>query len=714
MEGLYGSNAALTEQQGVLTGRLREQRGQRTQLNRLIKKTAPEDPLHGVYTYSVGQLATTIKAIERELREVGKEITKREVITELGGDLLELPAHKTRHGAARSVSIADAGAIVTAAMANRADPGRLTVDIESTGYPIGHPHHEVRTVQLGNRDDGVVFAVGDPQQFAACVVALAAATELEAYSAAVEISHLAHIGMIDYQDGWRRIHDVVIKAQLHNPVGTESADAGLKPQAGEHLPDAVTPAAEAARAQLFRSAGWTTETKVKNAGSDDVGGWVELERSGWAQVNPRCRTQVDYAVSDVLDCAALGEALPMPAPAVYARERAIQAAVGAVSWRGIRLDRDHIEAKIDTHAPLRRAARAQLAELGIDNPGSNDQIAAALLTRGATAGPNPGQLPVSEKSRKPSVRADVLARLPRTDALAPVIDTVLEFRKHNRILTTYLGPYHLLCTHGDGRMRSTVYTLQADTGRFSCVHENLQNIPTHGGIRECIAVDYGDLFIDADLAGVEVAVLAALSQDPVLMELVASGRKLHKIIAEMVYGPNYTTREYGYVKNGVFAKIYGASIWRIANTVGCSETEAQMMVNALDEFAPHARRWGYELRNRAKAGMDSLTLYSGRVLRLPTATPHKIVNYYVQGTAREILADGILRWRQTKWGHYGLLVPVHDEQLASVPAADAPEAMLVLPECMAAELYGVKIKAEPKWKQPSDRWLSNDHELAKA
>jgi len=709
------TDTPLEVQEAETAAQLAQARDQRNQLTKLIKKTPPEDPLHAIYAYAKDQLVATVKEIDKRLRGIRSALAKTATIAELGGDLLELPAHKTRHGATHSVSIEVAGQIVRAAMTNRVAPGRLTVDIESTGYPIGHPDHAVRTVQLGNRDDAVVFDVADPVQFATCVVLLAQARELEAYSAAVEISHLAALGMIDYRDGWARAHDVVIKAQLHNPVGTLSSDAGLKPQSELHLSDPVSPGAEARRAQLFRKAGWTTDTKVRNSGIEETGGWVAWERSGWAQVNPRCRTQADYAVSDVLDCAALGETLPMPAQGVYDRERAVQAAVGAVSFLGLRLDREHIEAKIAEHTPARDAARRALTGLGIDNPGSNDQIAAALLARGVTVGPHPGQLPLGEKSGKPSVAADVLARLPRTDALAPVIDTVLDFRKHNRLLTAYLGPYHLLCTHGDGRMRSTVYTLQADTGRMSCVHENLQNIPSHGGIRECFIADPGELFIDADLFGIEVAVLAALSQDQVLLDLVASGRKLHKIIAVQVYGPDHTTRQYGYVKNGVFAKLYGAGIWRIANTVGCSEAEAQRMVDALDELAPGVKRWGYQMRDRVKDGMDSITLYSGRVLRLPREFPHKIVNYLVQGTARETLVDGLLRWRyDTKWGRRGgILVPVHDEILANVPAAEAPEAMNTLIECMSGELYGVKIKAEPKWKVPSNRWLSNDHELSK-
>jgi P4 family phage/plasmid primase-like protien len=699
--------------EGSAVARLGELRIQRTQLNRAIKKTDPADPLHAVYTHTVGQLAGEIKCVEAVIRAHRAAAKRAAAVAEAGGDLLELPAIKLRGQPARSCSTDEAAAAVRATMAAR--NGRVTADIESNAYPIGHPDYGVRTLQLGDKITGTDWDVTDPVQFAMCTLLLSEATEIEAYSASVEISNLAYIGMIDYRSGWTRARDVVIQSQLHNPVGTESHDDGLKAQSRLHLPDPVSPAADARRAALFKAGGWLTDTKVKGSAGrdDDSGGWVVRERSGWANADPRYRTSIDYAVSDVHDTAALGEVLPMPAPAVYAREVAVQAAVGAVSYLGIALDRTHIEAKIAEHAPQRAAAVARLGEFGILNPSSNDQVAAELLRRGAVVGDGPGQIPLTDKARKPSVKADVLDRLPRTVDLAPVVDALLTYRHHQRVLSTYLRPYYLLCTQGDGRMRSTVYTLQADTGRFSCVHENLQNIPTHGGIRECYVCDPGDLFIDADLSGVEVAVLAALSQDEVLLELVASGRKLHKIIAEQVYGSGYTPRQYGYVKNGVFAKLYGAGVQRIASTVGCSDEEAIEMVRALDDLAPHAKRWGYDLRNRAKAGMQRIQLYSGRVLHLPSATPHKIVNYYVQGTAREILVDGLLRWRQTRWGDYGIIVPVHDEILATVPAAEADEAMTALGQCMASELYGVRIGAEPKWSRPSDRWLSNDHPLAK-
>lgn len=45
--------------------------------------------------------------------------------------------------------------------------------------------------------------------------------------------------------------------------------------------------------------------------------------------------------------------------------------------------------------------------------------------------------------------------------------------------------------------------------------------------------------------------------------------------------------------------------------------------------------------------------------------------------------DALLRWRDAAWGT-GVLLPVHDEILAMVPATDGPADTTALPECCVA------------------------------
>jgi hypothetical protein len=92
------------------------------------------------------------------------------------------------------------------------------------------------------------------------------------------------------------------------------------------------------------------------------------------------------------------------------------------------------------------------------------------------------------------------------------------------------------------------------------------------------------------------------------------------------------------------------------------------------------------LRRRAVAGNTHYPLYTGGTVYLPVLRPHAAGNYAVQRTARELLVDALLRWRDTPWGGC-VLLPVHDEIIAMVPEADGPAATAAL-----VELYGNHVR----------------------
>ena len=96
--------------------------------------------------------------------------------------------------------------------------------------------------------------------------------------------------------------------------------------------------------------------------------------------------------------------------------------------------------------------------------------------------------------------------------------------------------------YGDGRVRPTVYTLGARTGRMSCVRPNCQNVPRSGGVRGCIIADSGHLLISADFAGIELRVAAALSGDTQLARIIAALRS-------RVFVPTRTITSAGHVRD---------------------------------------------------------------------------------------------------------------------------------------------------------------------
>jgi DNA polymerase I-like protein with 3'-5' exonuclease and polymerase domains len=102
-----------------------------------------------------------------------------------------------------------------------------------------------------------------------------------------------------------------------------------------------------------------------------------------------------------------------------------------------------------------------------------------------------------------------------------------------------------------------------------------------------------------------------------------------------------------------------------------------------------------------EAGRTQFPTHSGRIVHMPKDRGYAAPNYCIQGTARELLIDGLMRWRQTPWGD-AVLLPVHDELVVKVPEHQAEEATAALVACMTTELYGIPIVAEAS--EPSFYW----------
>lgn len=573
--------------------------------------------------------------------------------------------------------------------------GALTVDVETSGYPVGHRHYQLRTIQLGGEATAVVFDATQPDQQAVVRDLLDAAPRLHAHSAAADLVPLAHAGLTDYESAWERMHDTVIPAKLADPASTGS-DPGLKKLAGKVLKDqAVTPAAEEARSRLFKTGGWLTDTEATTPPA----------RSGWAQVDSRWATMVTYAASDVLDTAALARQLP-PVPArLLDRERTVQAMTARVAFTGLPLDHQQVTALLGKHHQARAEASQRVRAFGVDNPGSDPQIAQALRRAGA-------RLPLTDAGN-PSVAADVLTPLRhQAGMVGELVGAVLDYRDHDTVLTSFLEPYDQLVRYGDGRVRPTVYTLGARTGRMSCVRPNCQNVPRTGGIRGCITADPGHVLISADFAGIELRVAAALSGDAQLTRIITDDdtakaqdpkakTDIHWKIARQVFGPDATYADRYAVKPMVYGKLYGAGVPTLAAQVGCGIDLAQAVVDTLDAITPTLAEWSAKLRVRVQAGHVRFPIYSGATLHLPHGRPHAAPNYAIQRTARELLVDAMLRWRTTPWGD-AVLLPVHDEIIAMVPEHDGPAATAALVTCMQTTFRGVPITAEAD--QPHHAW----------
>lgn len=613
----------------------------------------------------------------------------RAAILEAAGPTFELPAMVLRDGSVRSVSPADVAALLTGLPA-------ITVDVEHTGFPVGHRHYRLRTVQLGSEDYAFVLDPDDAEHRAVIRSALAQAPVLHAHSATADLIPLARAGLLEHgiEEAWSRMHDTVIPAKLADPAST-GADPSLKKLApavlGSGPGGAVSPAADEVRKELFKAGKWLTDTEPT----------TEPERSGWAQVDSRSTTMLRYAAADVLDDAALAVRLPWIPPDLLDRERTAQRMTARVADRGLRLDAERVEQlRLEQQAALANAGE-RLAGFGVESPGSDQQVAAAVerVAQGALHLPR-------TPTGKASVAKGILEPYRELEGeLGDLIRARLDYQRAKNRLGLFLDGWHQAIANGDGRIRPTVYTLSADTGRMSCVRPNVQQVPRQGGFRSCITADPGHLLISVDFAQVELRVAAALSQDANLIRTLLSGGDIHMDIAKIVWGESAGKTERYRAKPMVFGRLYGSGAAGMARQNGVSEGVASQVIAAMDALMPGLSTWSAGLSSGVRY-RSSLTFptYSGRLVHFDKQAPHKAANYAIQGTARELLIDALMRWSGTSWGT-ATLFPVHDELVVMVPEDQATEATAVLAEAMAGRLgHPTEIPILAEASEPSYAW----------
>jgi DNA polymerase I-like protein with 3'-5' exonuclease and polymerase domains len=295
------------------------------------------------------------------------------------------------------------------------------------------------------------------------------------------------------------------------------------------------------------------------------------------------------------------------------------------------------------------------------SPGSNQQVGYTLAARGTvldftqTKGRNAyKQLKVDE---------NVLSQL--DDPLARV---VLEFRKRDKLLGTYLRPWL-----GEDRAFAK-FALDTGTGRLNSFNRNLQNVPKR--IREIFAPDSG-LWTWADYNQIEMRIFAYQSQDPKMLEAYRLNSDIHTTTQLMLYpGSSLVDNTIRTLAKGFnFSMIFWAQPYTMSVNSGLPiETCARYREQWLDYYDVAA---AYMLRQIEMGMAQGWTMTDfGRKQRLPDPTMFPdahiascSINYPDQGTAADVIKRAML-----KCEGMDIAVQVHDELLADGDV-DFPEGL---------------------------------------
>lgn len=118
----------------------------------------------------------------------------------------------------------------------------------------------------------------------------------------------------------------------------------------------------------------------------------------------------------------------------------------------------------------------------------------------------------------------------------------------------------------DGRLHPGYFQLATRAGRFSSREPNAQQIPKRGedalAMRRLFKAPPGKKLVKADFSGIELRIMACLSQDKTMIEAFQAGQDLHKLTASKLAGvplDQVTKAQRQSAKSANFGLIYGVS-----------------------------------------------------------------------------------------------------------------------------------------------------------
>jgi DNA polymerase-1 len=308
-----------------------------------------------------------------------------------------------------------------------------------------------------------------------------------------------------------------------------------------------------------------------------------------------------------------------------------------------------------------------------------------------------------------STRHEVLEKLA---PLHPSVEKLIEYRGVQKQLTSFGENILGYISPTTGRIHADFRQIGAPTGRFSCSHPNLQQVPHETEYRRCFSAPSGKKLIIADYSQIELRILADFSNDERLIEAFKSGADFHRETASQVFGikpEEVTSAQRSFAKRLNFGVVYGIGASRFADLTKIGESEAEQM---LRRYFNNYRGLDTWLRNTANEVLQNRVVRtgSGRMMRFrfdpdnpgAVGSARRVgKNMPIQGTSADILKRAMrLLYDDLKQTSAQLVNVIHDEVVVESSEQEANETARIVEQAMTAAgeefVSKVPIKVEIK------------------
>lgn len=297
--------------------------------------------------------------------------------------------------------------------------------------------------------------------------------------------------------------------------------------------------------------------------------------------------------------------------------------------------------------------------------------------------------------------------------LHPIVDKILEYRKLNKLLTTYTDSLLKNFNLKTSRIYTIFDQTSASTGRIVSENPNLQNLPITGELaqilRKAFVAENGYVFISGDYSQLELRLLAHLSKDENLTAVFNQNLDIHSESAKLIFGKDDSeSRRKAKIVN--FGIVYGISAKGLSQRLGIPVSSAQKLIDRFFYFYPQVKKLKEDLIEFAKTYGYVETLF-GRKRFVPeifsqsyrekTLAERIIINTPIQGLGADILKKAMIgiddEFYKRKINGY-LVLTIHDEIIVEVEESKKEEVKSIIKEKMETS-FKLDIPLEVKIKE---------------
>ena len=374
---------------------------------------------------------------------------------------------------------------------------------------------------------------------------------------------------------------------------------------------------------------------------------------------------------------------------------------------GFKVDLDYLNKLSTVYAKKQEDASLEIYKyLGDINLNSPNQLSEALFIKLGLKG--------GKKLKRGgySVSAEILEKIKDQH---PVINLILEYRKIQKLKSTYIDGM-VGYAKGEGNLVKTTFNQAlTSTGRLSSSEPNLQNIPIRSEegkeIRKMFISRFQNGYIvSADYSQIELRLLADFSNCTHLIEAFSRGEDIHSVTASQVFKvplQQVTSEQRRNAKAVNFGIIYGMSAFGLSEQLGISPKQAADYIEAYFDTYPEIKTYmDSNVAFAKQTGYAITKLGRRRYIKEINSSDHNLrgfgervaMNMPLQGSAADIIklamikVDAEIKRLNLK---SKLILQIHDELVIDAPEEEREIAEKILKEQMESiSLEKVKLQVE--------------------